>query len=133
MQMTRKVTTAIKAACEKKCGGRRTVEVGERHWPTMPDTPNVGLNFLLWEENNDLEGTLPLQSLAKADVPDASGWVALDCYCYSQGVDGELDCNVYILLDPQGQVRYASQNDLQHVEDIDAILAEVGLSYSPAE
>lgn len=133
MKMTRAIAKAIRAQCIEVCGGTRLVEIGERCWLGMPDTRNIGFNFLLEGSDSDLFDNTRLSNTVGLDIPTDHGWVALDCYCYTTGHDGELDCNVYILLNPTGDIRYASANDLRHAEEIDAVLkAEGDFGYSPA-
>ena len=126
MKFTRTIAARLKAACEKTCGGKRQVEVGCRVWPDMPATPNVGFNFLLWRGDHDIDELTLASDLVGQDIPDDSGWNALDCYCYTLGHDGKLDCNVYVLLNASGAVEYASQDDRGHAAAIDTILRACG-------
>lgn len=140
MKMTRKIVSAIKAGCREACGGRRKVEVGNRHWPGNEDTPlRYGMNMLLWGDGHDLDDLEKADDLVGQDIPDSEGWVALDCYCYNLAYfgrepDDALDCNVYLLINPAGEVAYASEDDLGHAEAIDRILKVAGHpGYIPAE
>lgn len=130
MKITRKLASSIKASCRKVCGGRRKVEVGERSWPDKADDVN-GLNFLLWGDGHDLLDVVAIDALIGHEAADYHGWVALDCYCYhpSRGEyeGGDLDCNVYVLLRPDGTVAYASEDDMRHERAINEILAAHGV------
>jgi hypothetical protein len=109
MEMTRSVIRGIKAACRKVCGGRRSVEVGERWWPGQDAEAEDGFNSLRWGEDNDLFDTVRIDDLMGKVIRDRDGWVALDCYCYNLPLFGQepydaLDTNVEVLLNPGGEV-----------------------------
>lgn len=131
MRMTTTILKGVRNACCKLLG-RRKVEIGERHWPNQAEGQD-GFNFLLWGDDNDLSDTVPVSELRGREIADHHGWVALDCYCYNiaffgREPDDALDRNVYILLNPQGRVVYASEDDLGHVAAIDRILKDAGLA-----
>jgi hypothetical protein len=125
MKITRALAKEIRFRCCEAVGRKVLVEVGCRDWSGKPDEAD-GFNFLLWGRDHDLWETVPAHQLAGTAVQDSGGWVALDCYCYTPGPDGELYHNAYLLIDPAGEVVYASDNDLRHSEEIDAILRANG-------
>lgn len=124
LRFTPKLRAAIRKAVAAACGGKRMVEVGCRHWPNQPVSDD-GYNFLTWGEDNDLDCTDELGVVSKVQTRE-DGWVALDLYCYTYGPDGELDCNCYCLIDPDGAIAYCTQDDRGHTAAIQAILAERG-------
>ena len=138
MKITRNIVKNIKQACRKACGGIRRVEAGARSWPDMPPGSD-GFNFLLWGEGHDLDTPEAVESLINQNIQDDQGWVALDCYCYNLPLfgrepDDALDCNVYVLIDSSGTVRYASQDDRGHAAAIDGILKAAGHpGYTPED
>jgi hypothetical protein len=125
MKLTRETIRQINAECRRVCGGRRSVEVGDRN----------GLNFLLWDDETDLQETIRTGDLIGAEVETFHGWVALDCYCYNLPLfgrepDDALDTNAYILIAPTGNVRYGSQDHRGHMLDIRRILRdEAGVAF----
>ncbi len=133
MKITTTIIRAIKAACREACGGRRKVEIGCRSWPAQTADED-GYNFLIWGDDNDLDDMTEVDNLAGKTIQSLDGWVALDCYCYNLplfGVepDDALDCNVYVLIAPDGKVAYASSDDLGHSAAIHAILERENLDY----
>lgn len=127
MIVTKGIARAIKAACRKACGGKRDVSIGQRSWPHMNfPVANDGINFLLWKEDHDLADQWKPDELVGQEIDDSDGWLALDCYCYQDETDGELDCNVYVLIDPSGKIVYAAQEDLGHTAAINEILVAAG-------
>lgn len=107
----------IVAACRRECGGKRDVEIGERA-ETM--------NFLMWQEDDDLQETHQIQGLIGSEIHSWDGWVALDCYCYfPEGHDeaGDLDDNVYLLIDANGKIVYESNvSNAGYMNDINKII-----------
>jgi hypothetical protein len=127
MKLTPAIRKSINYAVRVLCRGRRHCEVGERSWTGRP-IGDGGMNMLTWGPGHDLFQTYRLGEINK--VSDRNGWVALDIYCYTGGDfgrdDRELDRNVYILLNPKGEIVYASEDDHGHVAAIDEILEKAG-------
>lgn len=118
MKLKQKTLTAIGKAVEQVCHGRRVIEVGkryERHDDPNDESPNkVSFNVLLLDPNkDDLSDMFPRRELVGEDIPDFSGYVALDCYCYHRGgvgeYRGELDTHVTVLIGPGQSVVYAAE------------------------
>ena len=126
MKSNREMRKNIRAACIQACGRIVKVEIGARSWDGIPDGAD-GINFLLWGPDNDLDDTWDLKFLKLEKIAAYHGYIALDCYCYTLGYDGELYCNAYILIDPVGEIVYASQDDRGHSAAIAAILERAGV------
>lgn len=125
MKITRKIGKEIREAIMNRIG-RRRVEVGYRSWDAQTADED-GYNFLRWGEGHDLDGTTEWKDFIGTEVKDKDGWVALDCYCYKISTlleEGELDTNVYVLIDPNGRVQYCDDDDLGHREIINRIIEE---------
>jgi hypothetical protein len=137
MRLSTAIARAVKQACYDVCGGRRSVELGERDWPDKPDDAD-GTNFLLWGPDNDLFETRPVNDFVGEDIDDLAEWVALDCYCYNLPLfgrepDDALDTNVYVLISPAGEVMYKSNDHVGHVQEIRRILSGAGIEWNPRD
>ena len=106
----------------------RIIEVGVRGWEGMSD--RAGENYLLWGPGNDLEYTELVQFIAGREIDDFHGFVALDLYLYTFGENGELDTNAYVVLDPSGEVIYATDDDIGSRKGTREALAKRGVKWN---
>lgn len=128
MKLNTKAIRAIKKWVRENIGPR-DIEVGFRNWPNRTEPDSHSANFLLWGADNDLDDTARLEDCRGVEIADYHGFVALDLYVHKKlkHDDGELDCNVYVLIDIDGSLVYASDNDMDHTKSISRILRDSGV------
>lgn len=80
---------------------RVTIELGERG--NIGDLEGVTPNMLFWEEEADLDDTIPLEGYRDGEIEeDEYGFALVDCYVYQR--DAGLITNVYALINSNSEI-----------------------------
>lgn len=107
MRLTNDLRRRIREAATVFADGYRpTFECGIR---ATGDNADYTANENLWPEESDLYETKPLRELTAVDL-DEDGECTLDLYVYSgRDIDRELEKNVYVTFNSDGQIVEASE------------------------
>ena len=119
MKLTKQFKAEIRRAVIKASGVRNpTIELGARRTADL----NASTNALNWAEDADLVESWNLQNESEiADHAVLPGAATLDCYVYSRGDFGGLECNCYVTI-KDGKVVDCHQDDLAADKRTTAIL-----------
>ena len=108
MKITRELRREIRRQVIKASGVTNPIiELGDRY----DATGRTSTNGLRWLPDADIYETLNLEHETEIDEhPEIPGAATLDCYVYSRGYDGQLECNVYVTI-KDGKIADCHQAD----------------------